>query len=844
MRYREDELDGFWNALVTGETPQPESPETTLVSRLASVEGASPRMGFLDELWTQMLVTESNGHRDEPLPAGEVGPNAPVALLPARPVVDSRSRLQRWGKLAAAIAALLAVAAVGAWLALSRQQAGPTPAGQPWSMTGGNPGKTNANPAGSPITNPTVQWKTDTNGRIEAAPVVLDGTLYIGNGNNHFYAISIESGLITWDANLRKPITRSAAVSDGTVVVGTTTSLYALESATGNPRWQRDDLAPRSAPVIAGGSIFLVDADNRLRAVSIETGVDIWSSDPYSSSPAFAIDVANDRLIATTADGAIRAVSTVDGVSLWDSDPGLGALGTPLVDGGRVFVPIAGGVARIDGETGALVLKNELDPGEIPSLTLTRSQLIASTETTVAAFDRDTLQVQWATDVQWYGQPSTQLSAGLSAGSASIYALEENRTLTALDRTTGAGQWTLPLGEVAQMAPAVTDSALFVATRDGAVYAIGNGTTSVLAVPTISPGDEANLANVLWVSTGGADALRNPTGVAVSPSGELWVCDTANDRLQVFEANGKFLRNFGTHGSAPGEFDFGTEDAAMDGNTPLGHNCSLDFDASGALYVADAANQRVQRFPASALSWLASSCCTIEIEGTPYPFPESVAQPDLVIGSNGTGDGQFLFASDVAIAPNGDIYIGDRYRIDVQRFDHGGHYIETIGEPNITDAGNQPIVLTGIGDSLLEDPLDPNAFLSIDGIAIDQQGRLYIADDKPQTVVRLEPDGSWTTFQLSRRDYRINGIAVDDRGNIFVAQIETIGGGFTIYDPTGHPLGQVGKYGDAPGEFDGSSGLALDGNGNIYVTDWAANRVQKFALDYEQIDASSSEADS
>jgi sugar lactone lactonase YvrE len=571
--------------------------------------------------------------------------------------------------------------------------------------------------------------------------------------------------------------------------------------------------------------------------------VDIWSSDPYASPPTFAIDVANDRLIVTTPDGAIRAVSTVDGASLWDADPGLGALGTPLVDGGRVFVPIAGGVARIDGDTGALILKNEIDPVEIPSLALTGSQLIASTETNVAAFDHDTLEVQWNSEVQWDSQPSIQLSGGLSAGSASIYIPGENRTLTALDRTTGHVQWILPLGEVAQTAPAVIDSGIFVATRDGEVSAIGNQSASVLAVPTTSPTDDSNLANVRWVSTGGTDALWNPTGIAVSPGGEVWVCDTANDRLQVFDANGRFLRNFGVHGTAPGAFDFGVENAAMDGNAPLGHNCSLAFDASGALYVADAANFRVQRFPASALSWLGSPCCTVQIDGTPFPFPESVAQPDLVIGSNGTGDGQFLFASDVAIAPNGDIYIGDRYRIDVQRFDHDGHYIETIGKPIISDAGDQPIVLTGIGDSLLEDPLDPNAFLSIDGIAIDQQGRLYVADDKPQTIVRLEPDGSWTTFQLSRRDYRINGIAVDDRGNIFVAQIETIGGGFMIYDPTGHPLGQVGKYGDAPGEFDGSSGLALDGNDNIYVTDWAANRVQKFALDYEQIDAAASATD-
>ena len=113
MRQREDELDGFWNALVTGNTPQPASPESALVTRLATLDAAPPRTGFLDELWITMLVPETNGHLEVPVPPAEPAPVASVALRPAqptRPVADTRSRIQRWGKVAAVIAALLAVA--------------------------------------------------------------------------------------------------------------------------------------------------------------------------------------------------------------------------------------------------------------------------------------------------------------------------------------------------------------------------------------------------------------------------------------------------------------------------------------------------------------------------------------------------------------------------------------------------------------------------------------------------------------------------------------------------------------------------------------------------------------
>ena len=116
------DLDTFWNALVAGEAPLPASAETAMVARLATLETApAPRAGFLDALWTQLLVPESNGHLDAQLLPDEsmtVAPVVPIAVLPVRPVVDTRSGIQRWGTLAAAIAALLVVAAVGALLAI------------------------------------------------------------------------------------------------------------------------------------------------------------------------------------------------------------------------------------------------------------------------------------------------------------------------------------------------------------------------------------------------------------------------------------------------------------------------------------------------------------------------------------------------------------------------------------------------------------------------------------------------------------------------------------------------------------------------------------------------------
>jgi DNA-binding beta-propeller fold protein YncE len=74
--------------------------------------------------------------------------------------------------------------------------------------------------------------------------------------------------------------------------------------------------------------------------------------------------------------------------------------------------------------------------------------------------------------------------------------------------------------------------------------------------------------------------------VAIDKDDNVYVTEIGNDRVQVFDKNGKFLAMFGRKGSANGEF----------GNL---HGIIVD-KASGWIYVADSANNRVQVFkPAS-----------------------------------------------------------------------------------------------------------------------------------------------------------------------------------------------------------------------------------------------------
>jgi sugar lactone lactonase YvrE len=82
---------------------------------------------------------------------------------------------------------------------------------------------------------------------------------------------------------------------------------------------------------------------------------------------------------------------------------------------------------------------------------------------------------------------------------------------------------------------------------------------------------------------GGDDpgTLCKPSNVAVDKDGLVYVSDTMNNRIQIFDADGNFISMFGEHGDGPGYFA-----------RPKG----VSLDSDGHIWVADGAQSRVQVF--------------------------------------------------------------------------------------------------------------------------------------------------------------------------------------------------------------------------------------------------------
>ena len=88
------------------------------------------------------------------------------------------------------------------------------------------------------------------------------------------------------------------------------------------------------------------------------------------------------------------------------------------------------------------------------------------------------------------------------------------------------------------------------------------------------------------VAGDGPDTFNQPDDVAIAPNGDIFVSDghtpaMGNARVIKFTKDGKFIKQWGKHGSGPGEFE-------------VPH--ALAFDSRGRLFVGDRANNRIQIF--------------------------------------------------------------------------------------------------------------------------------------------------------------------------------------------------------------------------------------------------------
>ncbi|MGZ6347239.1 MAG: SMP-30/gluconolactonase/LRE family protein, partial [Anaerolineales bacterium] len=228
------------------------------------------------------------------------------------------------------------------------------------------------------------------------------------------------------------------------------------------------------------------------------------------------------------------------------------------------------------------------------------------------------------------------------------------------------------------------------------------------------------------------------------------------------------------------------------------------------------------RKDAAAQIWNYGIVQATTVQADPYAKEKLVISADITFGISGSGDGQFNAPHGIAIAPDGTLYVADTNNNRIQHFSATGQFLNSWGTFADITAGDAPF-------GTLNQPW---------AVAVSPDGNLvYVADTWNHRIQKYTSSGTpvkmWGTplYDPTTTDplgiWGPRGIAVDAQGRVFVA--DTGNKRIMVYDADGNFLQQIGSEGLSIGLFEEPVGLTFDSKGYLYVDDTWNQRVQVFA---------------
>ena len=299
----------------------------------------------------------------------------------------------------------------------------------------------------------------------------------------------------------------------------------------------------------------------------------------------------------------------------------------------------------------------------------------------------------------------------------------------------------------------------------------------------------------------GVGQLNKPRSVAVDGQDNLYVVDMTG-RVQKFSASGTFLLSW----QMP--------------QTDLGKPKGMCRDRQGNIVVVEPHYQRVNHFS---------------------PDGKLVAQ----WGKFGTNIGEFTLPRAVAVNSHNEFYVSEYTALErVQQFRWVG-----VSEPIAASEFTQPGTSVPVKrvwpppkmQTLTPDAVSfmksfgqagnaPGDFNRPEGICVDAQDRVYVADSCNHRIEIFDRDGKFlrTYGKAGSSKGELSypyDICVDKAGRQYVCEFGN--SRIQVFDSNDQPIEIIGGPGGDPGQFSNPWGVALDSAGNLYVADSQNHRVQK-----------------
>src|SRR6202522_4270858 len=328
--------------------------------------------------------------------------------------------------------------------------------------------------------------------------------------------------------------------------------------------------------------------------------------------------------------------------------------------------------------------------------------------------------------------------------------------------------------------------------------------------------------------------LRNPRGVTVDASGNIYIADSGNSCIREVIVSTGGISTVAGNGTVGYSGDGGLSPSAE-----LYSPDGLAVDSAGNIYIADTGNERIR---------------AVGLEAAP------VVLPPAGLISTVAGDGTARYSGDGGLAIIAELYQPQAVSADSTY--NSGVAVDSAGKIYISDSSNNRIRKVAVSNGIISTVAgDGTAGYSGDGglatsaelrypwgVTVDASGNIYIVDTNNRRIRKVTAstgiistvagDGTYgysgdggaaTSAEL----YYPKGVAADSAGNIYFADgyrirkvtastgvISTVAGDGTYgYSGDGGPATSA--------ELFVPDGVAVDSAGNIYIADANNNRIRK-----------------
>ena len=311
-------------------------------------------------------------------------------------------------------------------------------------------------------------------------------------------------------------------------------------------------------------------------------------------------------------------------------------------------------------------------------------------------------------------------------------------------------------------------------------------------------------------------SLYNPVGVAFDGTGNFYIADQQNHRIRKVATSGIITTAAGT-----GLFTFGGDGGAATAAN-LANPSGVAVDGTGNLYIADALNQRIRKVSTNGI------ITTVAGTGT----------------AGFGGDGGAATAANlnnpvgVAVDGAGNLYIADSQNHRIRKVATSGIITTVAGNGTTSNSGDGGLATA-------------SGFNYTAGVALDGTGNLYIADQGNHRIRKVATNGIITTVAGNgTAGYSGDGgaataanlanpasVVVDGTGNLYIAdfgnnrirKVSTSGIITTVAGNGSHGFSGDGGLATAA-VLDNPFNVAVDGMGNLYISDSGNQRVRKVTV--------------